>query len=75
VAKSEEPLDVECCESENQGIGEEHLGSMEISTIIDFNDVTRNLSFVHVGLGQAFCWTHSVKPGKGSLQQKSSRQA
>ncbi len=30
---------------------------------------------LHVGLGQAFCWTHSVKPLKGSLQQKSSRQA
>jgi hypothetical protein len=43
--KSEDPVDVECCESENQGIGEEHLGSIEISTLIDFNDVTRNLSF------------------------------
>jgi hypothetical protein len=43
--KSEEPLDVECSKSENQGIGEEHLGSIEISTLIDFNDVTRNLSF------------------------------
>ncbi len=43
--KSEDSLDVVCYESENQGIGKEHLDLIEISTLIDFNDVTRNLSF------------------------------